>query len=203
MRRVSAMLEREERPFVGPTAVRHPSGRGARREGVANPAAHLRPTLDTGMLTAKRMQVGAATHRHRRRVDENVDPETLARAAPRSNKCALPNRRRTPDHREFNRVSRRGGRQAGSAPQRWLTVEIGQVFIDASAGLHQRLDQPTTGIPDNEKEHFMLYTIAVVLLIMWLLGLVTSYTLGGFIHILLVIAIVMVLVNLISGRRSL
>ena len=49
----------------------------------------------------------------------------------------------------------------------------------------------------------MLYTIAVVLLIMWLLGLVTSYTLGGFIHILLVVAIVMVLVNLISGRRSL
>jgi len=49
----------------------------------------------------------------------------------------------------------------------------------------------------------MLYTIAVVLLILWLLGLVSSYTLGGFIHILLVIAIVMVLVNLISGRRSL
>lgn len=49
----------------------------------------------------------------------------------------------------------------------------------------------------------MLYTIAVVLLVLWLFGLVTSYTLGGFIHILLVIAIVMVLVNLISGRRSL
>lgn len=49
----------------------------------------------------------------------------------------------------------------------------------------------------------MLYTIAVVLLILWLLGLVSSYTLGGFIHILLVIAIVMVLVNLITGRRSL
>jgi len=49
----------------------------------------------------------------------------------------------------------------------------------------------------------MLYTIAVVLLILWLLGLVTSYTMGGFIHILLVVAIVMVLVNLISGRRSL
>jgi hypothetical protein len=49
----------------------------------------------------------------------------------------------------------------------------------------------------------MLYTIAVVLLIMWLLGLVTSTTMGGFIHILLVIAIVMVLVNVISGRRSL
>ncbi len=49
----------------------------------------------------------------------------------------------------------------------------------------------------------MLYTIAVVLIILWLLGLVTSYTLGGFIHILLVVAIVMVLVNLISGRRPL
>lgn len=47
----------------------------------------------------------------------------------------------------------------------------------------------------------MLYTIAVVLIILWLLGLVTSYTMGGFIHILLVIAIVMILVNLISGRR--
>jgi hypothetical protein len=49
----------------------------------------------------------------------------------------------------------------------------------------------------------MLYTIAVVLLIMWALGLVTSYTLGGFIHILLVIALVMVLINFISGRRAL
>ena len=49
----------------------------------------------------------------------------------------------------------------------------------------------------------MLYTLAVVLLVLWLLGLVSSYTMGGFIHILLVIAIVMVLVNLISGRCSL
>ena len=49
----------------------------------------------------------------------------------------------------------------------------------------------------------MLYTIAVVLLVLWLLGLVTSYTMGGFIHILLVVAIIMVLVNLISGRRAL
>jgi hypothetical protein len=49
----------------------------------------------------------------------------------------------------------------------------------------------------------MLYTIAVVLLVLWLLGLVTSYTLGGFIHILLVVAVIMVLVNLISGRRAL
>ena len=47
----------------------------------------------------------------------------------------------------------------------------------------------------------MLWTIAVVLIALWLLGLVTSYTVGGFIHILLVIAIIMVLVNLMSGRR--
>jgi len=47
----------------------------------------------------------------------------------------------------------------------------------------------------------MLYTIAVVLIVLWLLGMVTSYTIGGFIHILLAIAIIMVLVNLISGRR--
>lgn len=48
----------------------------------------------------------------------------------------------------------------------------------------------------------MLYTIAVVLLILWLLGLVTSYTVGGFIHVLLVIAIVMVLLRVISGRNA-
>jgi hypothetical protein len=47
----------------------------------------------------------------------------------------------------------------------------------------------------------MLYTIAVVLLVLWLLGLVSSYTMGGFIHLLLAVAIVMVLFNLISGRR--
>ena len=49
----------------------------------------------------------------------------------------------------------------------------------------------------------MLYTLAVVLIILWLLGLVTSYTLGGFIHVLLVIAIVMVLLRVISGRSPL
>ena len=46
----------------------------------------------------------------------------------------------------------------------------------------------------------MLYTIAVVLVILWLLGLVTSYTIGGFIHILLVVAVIMILVRQISGR---
>ena len=48
----------------------------------------------------------------------------------------------------------------------------------------------------------MLYTIAVVLIILWLLGMVTSYTMGGIIHVLLVIALIVVLVNFISGRKS-
>jgi hypothetical protein len=47
----------------------------------------------------------------------------------------------------------------------------------------------------------MLWTIAVILLVLWLLGLVSSYTMGGFIHILVVIAIVVVLVRVIQGRR--
>jgi hypothetical protein len=47
----------------------------------------------------------------------------------------------------------------------------------------------------------MLYTIAVILIVLWLLGLVTSAAMGGFIHILLVVAIVMILVNLISGGK--
>jgi hypothetical protein len=48
----------------------------------------------------------------------------------------------------------------------------------------------------------LLWTLAVILLILWLLGLVTSYTLGGFIHILLVIAIVVIIIRLIQGRRA-
>jgi hypothetical protein len=47
----------------------------------------------------------------------------------------------------------------------------------------------------------MLWTIAVILLVLWLLGLVTSYTMGGFVHVLLVIAIVVVLIQVIQGRR--
>jgi hypothetical protein len=49
----------------------------------------------------------------------------------------------------------------------------------------------------------MLYTIAVVLIILWLLGLVTSYTMNGFIHVLLVIAVVVILLRIISGRKPL
>jgi hypothetical protein len=56
---------------------------------------------------------------------------------------------------------------------------------------------------DRRRENIMLYTIAVVLLMLWLLGLVTSYTLGGLIHILLVVAIIVVLLRVISGRKPL
>jgi len=48
----------------------------------------------------------------------------------------------------------------------------------------------------------MLWTIAVILIVLWLLGLVSSYTMGGFVHILLVIAVIVVLLNLIQGRRG-
>ncbi len=49
----------------------------------------------------------------------------------------------------------------------------------------------------------MLETIAVVLIVLWLLGLVSSYTMGGFIHVLLIVAIVIILVRVVSGRRPL
>jgi uncharacterized membrane protein YtjA (UPF0391 family) len=48
----------------------------------------------------------------------------------------------------------------------------------------------------------MLWTIFVILLVLWLVGLVSSYTLGGFIHILLVVALVILVINLLSGRRT-
>ncbi|MGB2818225.1 MAG: lmo0937 family membrane protein [Burkholderiaceae bacterium] len=48
----------------------------------------------------------------------------------------------------------------------------------------------------------MLWTVAVILLVLWLLGLVSSYTLGGFIHVLLVVAVVVFLVGIIQGRRA-
>jgi hypothetical protein len=52
-----------------------------------------------------------------------------------------------------------------------------------------------------EENMDLLWTLAVILLVLWLLGLVTSYTLGGFIHLLLVVALIVVLVRVIQGRR--
>ncbi len=62
------------------------------------------------------------------------------------------------------------------------------------------MQQPAVGMAIR-KENPMLWTIAVILIVLWLLGLVTGYTMGYFIHILLVIAIVVVLVGVIQGRR--
>jgi hypothetical protein len=71
----------------------------------------------------------------------------------------------------------------------------------SGAELRRILDSRQTDRRTNrKKDTIMLYTIAVVLIILWLLGLVTSYTVGGFIHILLVVAVIMILVRLISGR---
>jgi hypothetical protein len=55
---------------------------------------------------------------------------------------------------------------------------------------------------DFSEEEAMLWTIFVILLVLWLLGLVTSYTLGGFVHILLVLAVVVLVINLLQGRKA-
>jgi hypothetical protein len=60
----------------------------------------------------------------------------------------------------------------------------------------RKIDEPL-----NERRAHMLWTIFVILLVLWLLGMVTSNTLGGFIHVLLVVAIVVVLIRVIQGRR--
>jgi hypothetical protein len=65
-----------------------------------------------------------------------------------------------------------------------------------------RLWREKTARENRKREQKMLWTIFVILLVLWLLGLVTSYTLGGFIHILLLLAVVVLVFNLISGRRA-
>jgi hypothetical protein len=60
----------------------------------------------------------------------------------------------------------------------------------------------SNNVEKQERINIMLYTIAVVLLILWLLGLVSSYTIGGFIHVLLVLAVVVILLRIIGGRSA-
>ena len=60
----------------------------------------------------------------------------------------------------------------------------------------------SNNVEQQERINIMLYTIAVVLLILWLLGLVSSYTIGGFIHVLLVLAVVVILLRIIGGRSA-
>ena len=74
-----------------------------------------------------------------------------------------------------------------------------------SAGWNNGLNKGQTNrLLNYEREKIMdlLMTLGIVLLILWLLGLVTSYTLGGFIHVLLVLALVVLVIQLISGRRA-
>ena len=66
----------------------------------------------------------------------------------------------------------------------------------------QQASTGTQSIADKEERKPMLWTIFVILLVLWLVGLVSSYTLGGFIHLLLVLAVVVLIINLISGRRT-
>jgi len=86
------------------------------------------------------------------------------------------------------------------------------VYAASSAYVRSRTDAGARGsypvavtLETLQHERFatMLYTIAVVLLILWVLGLVSSYTMGGLIHVLLVVALVVILINFIGGRRSL
>jgi hypothetical protein len=60
---------------------------------------------------------------------------------------------------------------------------------------------PASRESKTRKEHPMLWTLALILLVLWALGLVSSYTMGGFIHLLLVVAVVVVLFRIIQGRR--
>jgi hypothetical protein len=86
-----------------------------------------------------------------------------------------------------------------------LTVQgshLAQPLRSSASALEKRRRDFTVCICIAHKEEVvMLWTIFVILLVLWLVGIVSSYTLGGFIHLLLVIALVVLLLNLISGRR--
>jgi hypothetical protein len=115
----------------------------------------------------------------------------------------LAHRRRPVNDRNCNRISRRAARQFAATAWQPLVVEIGPVADDVLPVSLENAPVRGRRLRIAKKVLAMLYTVAVVLLILWVLGLVSSYTLGGFIHILLVIAVVMILLNLINGRKSL
>jgi hypothetical protein len=72
-----------------------------------------------------------------------------------------------------------------------------QSYETAILGIRTEESEP---VPGSERRNTMLWMIFVILLVLWLLGLVTSYTMGGFIHILLVLAIVVLVIRLVQGR---
>src|SRR5918999_1559931 len=76
------------------------------------------------------------------------------------------------------------------------------IVMDVDNGSRSSLYCGSVG-PSQREEVAMLWTIFVILLVLWLLGVVTSYSLGGFIHVLLVIAVILAVMQLIQGRRAL
>jgi hypothetical protein len=89
--------------------------------------------------------------------------------------------------------------QSPDGPTVWFHLSSAHL-CDSPAQV--RHDQGMVKIDRNEEENMdLLWTLAVILLVLWLLGLVTSYTLGGFIHVLLVVALIVVLIRVIQGRR--
>jgi hypothetical protein len=75
-------------------------------------------------------------------------------------------------------------------------------YVRDRTDAHRFGDYPDRSTQPLVKGRAMLYTIAIILIILWALGLVSSYTMGGLIHVLLVIALVVIVVNFFSGRRS-
>jgi hypothetical protein len=89
-------------------------------------------------------------------------------------------------------------RRSGSAVERTQIDERGNKSHEAAILVDGERDKEARN--GFSEEEAMLWTIFVILLVLWLLGLVTSYTMGGFIHILLVLAIVVLVIRLIQGR---
>jgi Flp pilus assembly protein TadB len=73
--------------------------------------------------------------------------------------------------------------------------------VEARASAREQRRQARESAREQSLEENMLFTVAVVLIVLWALGLLTSYTMGGLVHILLVVAVVVVLVRVIQGRR--
>lgn len=86
----------------------------------------------------------------------------------------------------------------------WLTPATMVVFISSLShpfGTRSGSSPDSRELPDYNGETCMLMTLAVILIVLWLLGMITATTMGGIVHVLLVIAVVIVLVRLIQGRR--
>ncbi len=87
--------------------------------------------------------------------------------------------------------------------ERWQSVCIRAILLPSQSAVKGVFARRIDHLPGIKRNILMLYTIAVVLIILWLLGMVSSFTINGFIHILLVIAIILILLRIIQGRKPL